>query len=235
MEKLGSVLAVIPARAGSKGLPGKNIVDFHGRPLIQWSISAALESGCCDTVLVTTDSQEIADIAVAAGAIAPWLRPKHLADDRASTTAVVLHALEQTPADVVVVLQPTSPLRTAEDISACVSLYCKEGKPVVSVCPAKPWLFCKAADGTLAPVVEFATQRQEAEYVSPNGAVYVFSARFLRSGESWWSVGALPYVMPPERSVDIDTPYDLAVARAVFNAPEGSASAKQQRVMNESR
>ncbi|WP_157785583.1 cytidylyltransferase domain-containing protein [Sinorhizobium fredii] len=223
MKNAGSVLAVIPARAGSKGLPGKNIVEFHGRPLIHWTISAALESGCCDTVLVSTDSQEIADIAIAAGATAPWLRPQHLADDKTSTTAAVVHALDQSPADIVVVLQPTSPLRTARDIAACVSLYRDTGKPVVSVCAAKPWLFAEARDGALSPALEFATQRQEAKYFSPNGAVYIFSAEFLRSGEAWWSVGALPYLMPPERSVDIDTPYDLAVAKALFSALQSAS------------
>ncbi|MBP1888135.1 acylneuraminate cytidylyltransferase family protein [Ensifer mexicanus] len=221
MQIPGSVLALIPARSGSKGLPGKNIIEFHGRPLIHWSISAALESGCCNTVLVSTDSREIADIAIAGGAIAPWLRPQHLADDKASTMAAVVHALDQSPADIVVVLQPTSPLRTAGDVAACVSLYRETGKPVVSVCPAKPWLFRKTNSGALTPAIEFATQRQEVEYFSPNGAVYVFSAEFLRSGDAWWSVGALPYLMPPERSVDIDTPYDLTVAKAVYSTHAG--------------
>ncbi|WP_274630125.1 cytidylyltransferase domain-containing protein [Arvimicrobium flavum] len=215
MADHGSVLAVIPARAGSKGLPGKNIIDFHGRPLIEWTIRAARESGCCDTVLVSTDGQDIADKAIEAGAFVPWLRPAHLSDDKASSISVVLHALEQFPARTVILLQPTSPLRTATDISACFDLHVATGRPVVSVSPAKPWLFAKAADGRISPALEFAAQRQDAEFVAPNGAVYVFDADYLRSGRTWWE-DAVAYTMPVERSIDIDTPHDLAVAKALF-------------------
>lgn len=205
--------AFIPARGGSKGLPGKNIIEFHGKPLIHWTIKAALDSRCFDTVLVSTDSQEIADIAVASGAIVPWLRPAYLSTDEATTMDAVIHALDQSPADTVVVLQPTSPLRTSEDIRACVKKHLETGRPVVSVTAAKPWIFAKVGD-SVTPAFDFADRRQDADYVSPNGAIYVLSADFVRSGRQWW-LDAIPYVMPAARSIDIDTPTDLIIARAL--------------------
>lgn len=207
-------IAVIPARGGSKGLPGKNIIEFHGKPLICWTVEAALDSRCFDAVLVSTDSQEIADIAVASGASVPWLRPPHLSTDEATTMDAVVHALDQSPADTVVVLQPTSPLRTAEDIRICVEMHRETGKPVVSVTEAKPWIFVKAGD-SVKPAFDFAARRQDADYVSPNGAIYVFSADYARSGRQWW-LDAMPYLMPTARSIDIDTPTDLVIARALY-------------------
>ncbi|WP_428427362.1 cytidylyltransferase domain-containing protein [Pararhizobium sp.] len=207
-------IAVIPARGGSKGLPGKNIIEFHGKPLICWTVEAALDSRCFDAVLVSTDSQEIADIAVASGVSVPWLRPPHLSTDEATTMDAVVHALDQSPADTVVVLQPTSPLRTAEDIRICVEMHRETGKPVVSVTEAKPWIFVKAGD-SVKPAFDFAARRQDADYVSPNGAIYVFSADYARSGRQWW-LDAMPYLMPTARSIDIDTPTDLVIARALY-------------------
>jgi len=206
-------VAIIPARSGSKGLPGKNIVDFHGMPLIHWSIKAAIDTGRFDEVIVSTDSQEIADVATASGATVPGLRPAHLATDDATTLDVVSHVLGQSPADTCVLLQPTSPLRTAADISACLDLR-HDNRPVVSVTAAKPWIF--SVDGTVAePVFDFAARRQDVEYAMPNGAVYVFSSDYLLSGRQWWRE-AIVYVMPQERSVDIDTATDLEIARLLF-------------------
>ncbi len=126
----------------------------------------------------------------------------------------VLHALDNLPADTVVVLQPTSPLRTAEDIRICVEMHRESGKTVVSVTEAKPWVFAKAGN-SLAPAFDFAARRQDAEYVTPNGAIYVFSADYARSGRQWW-FEAVPYLMPADRSIDIDTSTDLVIAKALY-------------------
>ncbi|URK88665.1 hypothetical protein LP421_16905 [Rhizobium sp. RCAM05350] len=126
----------------------------------------------------------------------------------------VIHALDHLLADTVVVLQPTSPLRTAEDIRICVDMHRETGKPVVSVTAAKPWIFTKTGD-SVTPAFDFATRRQDADYVSPNGAIYVFSAEYARSGRQWW-LDAAPYLMPAERSIDIDTPTDLVIAKALY-------------------
>lgn len=217
-----TTIAIIPARGGSKGLPGKNIIDFHGKPLIHWTVKAALDSGCFDAVVVSTDSQEIADAALASGATVPGLRPPHLATDEATTHDVIVHVLGQSPADTVVILQPTSPLRTGNDIRACLDMYRSTGCPVVSATPAKPWIFTMTGD-VATPAFDFADRRQDAEFVTPNGAVYVFSAEYARSNRKWWC-DAILYMMPQERSVDIDTPTDLVVAKALFSPPRYDVS-----------
>ena len=210
-------IAIIPARGGSKGLPGKNIIDFHGKPLIYWTVKAALDSGCFDSVIASTDSQEIADAALASGATVPGLRPPHLATDEATTHDVIVYTLDQSPADTVVVLQPTSPLRTANDIRACLDMYRNTGRPVVSATPAKPWIFTMIGD-VATPAFDFTARRQDAEFLAPNGAVYVFSDEYVRDNRQWWG-DAILYVMPQERSVDIDTPTDLVIAKALFSPP----------------
>ena len=220
-----TTIAIIPARGGSKGLPGKNIIDFHGKPLIHWTIKAAIDSGCFDSVVVSTDSQEIAAAAVASGATVPGLRPSHLATDEATTHDVIVHVLDQSRADTVVVLQPTSPLRTANDIRACLDMYRSTGRPVVSATPAKPWLFTMIGD-VATPAFDFTERRQDAEFLAPNGAVYVFSDEYARSGRKWWA-DAILYVMPQERSVDIDTPTDLVIAKALFSPPSVSVSEEE--------
>ncbi|MCM8761209.1 MAG: acylneuraminate cytidylyltransferase family protein, partial [Candidatus Omnitrophica bacterium] len=122
-----SILAIIPARGGSKGLPRKNVKDLAGKPLIAWTIREALKCGCIDRVIVTTDDKEIANISARYGAEIPFLRPKRLSLDRTETIDVILHAInwlrdEGCDYDVVVVLQPTSPLRVAGDITSALKM-----------------------------------------------------------------------------------------------------------------
>ena len=124
-----SVLGVIPARGGSKGVPRKNIRLVNGRPLIAWTIEAALGSAYLDRVIVSTDSCEIADLAIKLGAEVPFLRPAELAADDTPGVAPVLHAIESLPEySWVVLLQPTSPLRTEKDIDAAVHIYRERNK-----------------------------------------------------------------------------------------------------------
>jgi len=209
-----TTLAIIPARGGSKGIPQKNIVPFAGKPLIAWTIEAALDSGA-DRVIVSTDSQSIADVARAWGAEIPFMRPDDLSGDKAGSLPVALHALSQCPAETIIFLQPTSPLRTAIDIRESMALHLKTDRPVVSVYRTKPWLFTMGADGSLDATLALADQRQDSNYYAPNGAIYIAASRRLQAGETWWS-HPIGFEMPPERSIDIDDPSDLIIAEALF-------------------
>ena len=169
-----TVLGVIPARGGSKRFPGKNIAPFRGLPLIEWSILAAKGSKYIDTLVVSTDDFNIPAIACSWGCQL-LLRPAYLATDTATSEDVLRHALTFYPADIVVLLQPTSPLRTTEDIDTCIEMF--HVKPVVSYCENKR-----------------------------NGAVYVCSSQAIDFTDN------IQYQMPPERSLDIDYPEDIANA-----------------------
>jgi CMP-N-acetylneuraminic acid synthetase len=140
-----TTVAIIPARGGSKGIPGKNIVDFHGRPLIAWTILAARQSGVCDRIIVSTDCPDIARVARAYDAEAPD-RPAEISGDEAPTDLVVRHVLDRVDCETAILLQPTSPLRGAEDIRQCLALHVAHRRPVVSFTPAKPWLFLHEGD-----------------------------------------------------------------------------------------
>ncbi|MBC7505786.1 MAG: acylneuraminate cytidylyltransferase family protein [Sandarakinorhabdus sp.] len=222
-----SVLALIPARGGSKGIPRKNITPIAGRPLIAWTITAALAARV-DAVMVSTDDEEIAEIARAAGAIVPFLRPAELARDATPGLDPVLHALDGLPGyDSVVLLQPTSPLRGAADIDAALALKAATGAAsVVSVTePATHpyWVYSLDADGRMAPLIDAAkgARRQDLPVVHAlNGAMYLADAGWLRAGRRFVDADTRAFVMPPERSVDIDTPFDWLIAEALLQARE---------------
>jgi len=223
-----SVLGIVPARAGSKGIPNKNIKLLAGKPLIVYTVEAAQKSGVFDRLLVSTDGQEIARVARLAGADVPFLRPAELASDTAGMMAVICHTVEWLEErgvtyDCVVLLQPTSPLRTAEDIVAALELFVeREADVVVSVCEAEhhPW-WCGtlAADGALTgfllpevPVVRQGLPR----YYRLNGALYLARWEFAKSGNNWFGPRSYAYVMPRQRSVDIDDPVDFILAEALL-------------------
>ena len=183
------VLGLIPARAGSKRLPGKNTRLFAGRPLISWTILTAMQSPWLDAVAVTSDSQEILDIAVEGGAVA-IKRPWALAHDTSLVYGSILHALSLISARYVCLLQPTSPLRITEDIDGCIAK-CGDEKACVSV---------------------------EIGRNAPNGAVYVGREDWLRSGGNFDAPGILQYEMPPERSIDINTLEEFEAAERLVKA-----------------
>jgi N-acylneuraminate cytidylyltransferase len=226
-EAASGALAVIPARAGSKRLPGKNLKDLGGKPLIVWTIEAALASPGVAEVWVSTDSGEIASVAHAAGARVPFLRPPELATDSASSLDVVLHALDRARegrgADFpeVVLLQPTSPLRNAGDVTAALALLRgKSADAVVSVCPADHsplWMNVLPPDGSLQgflrPEVKNLRSQDLPAYYRLNGAIYALRTEALRRERTFIpDRGAYAYIMPRERSVDIDDAMDLALA-----------------------
>ena len=211
-----SLLAFIPARGGSKGIPRKNIRSFCGKPLLQWSIDVALTAPSVDRVVVSTDDPEIAEIARAGGAEVPFLRPAELASDIASGIAPVLHVLQQLP-DVsdLLLMQPTSPLRRVEDVEAIIALRHKTGSDtVVSVTPSSKhpaWMYALSLDQVMQPLLDIpddsCRQQLPPAYVL-NGALYLATRALLEQEKSFLTVDTVGYVMPPERSVDIDTLLD---------------------------
>jgi CMP-N,N'-diacetyllegionaminic acid synthase len=211
-----STFALIPARGGSKGIPRKNVKLIAGKPLIVWTIEAALRSSLLNAVVVSTDDPEIAAVALQAGAQVPFMRPAALAQDQTPGLDPVLHALNQLPQyDSVLLLQPTSPLRTTDDIDGCLNLAIQKKTPsVVSVNEAGThpyWTFRLSADQTMVRFVDTApvARRQDLpEVFSLNGAMYFAEANWLRRSGSLVGVETLAYVMPIEHSVDLDTPFD---------------------------
>lgn len=222
MADLSKVLVIIPARGGSKGLPRKNVLDLAGHPLLAWSIKVCDGRGF-GRVVVSSDSDEILAIAERYGA-QPWRRAEVLAQDESPAADAVLEVLNKTPGyDWFVLLQPTSPLRTFEDIVACLHLaYESEVRSAVSLVEIKSpaWSMKLAKDGSLLPTLgwsELGKRRQEFEgtYL-PNGAVYVSAISDFIKNPTFFKPGTRGYVMPQERSVDIDSAFDLRVAATLL-------------------
>jgi CMP-N-acetylneuraminic acid synthetase len=216
-----SVLGLIPARGGSKGIPRKNVRTIAGKPLIAWTIEAALASERLDRVVVTTDDHEIADVAAAYGADVPFMRPAKLACDETPGIEPVLHAIQMLPGfDRIALLQPTSPLRVVADIEAAVAM-AEEAASVVSVTEARHegWIFPMDASGLLEiGDGDLATRRQDmARRYALNGAIYVATVRAIRENRSFLAPGVLGYTMPAERSIDIDDWLDWQTAEMLLS------------------
>ena len=219
------VLAVVPARGGSKGLPRKNILDLAGRPLIAWTLAAAQQSRLIDRCVVSTDDEEIAAVARAHGGDVPFTRPAELSTDTAETASALIHAIEQLPGyDILVTLQPTSPLRIAEDIDQALREMQRHDAPacvsVVEPTKSPYWSYRINNDNHLEPLMHprySAMRRQDlpAAYVL-NGAVYATRIDWLLTHQSGISDSTVPYVMPTERSIDIDAEFDLDVAALIL-------------------
>lgn len=223
-----SLLGFIPARAGSKGVPGKNTRLLAGKPLIVHTIQAARESGIFDRLVVSTDGEEIARIAEEAGAEVPFLRPQELASDGARGIDVLHHALRWfeergTKFDCVMYLQPTSPLRTAADIVKAVDiLLAREADAVVSVCEVDHhpwWSNVLPEDGCMRDFIkpDIPASRQELPvYYRLNGAIYLARWDFIRDRDSWFGPHTYAYIMPRERSVDIDHEIDFKLVEILM-------------------
>lgn len=220
------VLAIIAARGGSKGLPGKNIKDVGGQPLIAWSIQAGHNSSYIDRVVLTTDDAAIVTVAQEFGCDVPFLRPAALADDTAKVEDALLHTMDNLGEeyDYLVLLQPTSPLRTAADIDGAIKTCIDKAAPAcVSVCsPDKsPYWMCLADEkGRLHRLLETdgpAYRRQDlAPVLALNGAVYVAEVSWFRTHQTFFTEETVGYEMPRERSVDIDTPLDLMLVETIL-------------------
>jgi len=215
------VLAIIPARGGSKGVPRKNIREVAGKPLIAWTILEARKSMYIDRIIVSTDDQEISDVAQQWGCEIPFMRPEHLAQDNTPGIEPVIHAIESLPGyDYVVLLQPTSPLRTIEDIDGCIEL-CASKVACSCVSVTEPdknpyWMFTIDVHGKMQPLLEGKTlisRRQDLPAVyALNGAVYVADAKSIVETRSFITDDTVPYIMSKNNSIDVDTETDLIVA-----------------------
>lgn len=226
------ILAVVTARGGSKGIPGKNTVPLAGKPLIAWTIEAATAARSVSRVVVSTDSEEIARVSRKWGAEVPFLRPPELARDDSPHVPVVIHAVqwmerhEGLKPDYVLLLQPTSPLRTAEDVdSVCALAAKKDADSVVSVCEASqhPYLMKTVlADGRMKdfiPKPEGYLRRQDLPLAYLlNGSIYLVKRNILLSKQTFYTDRTFAFVMPIERSLDIDAPADLQQAEAILKA-----------------
>ena len=223
-----SIIAIIPARGGSKGIPRKNIKKLGSKPLIAYTIEEALKSKCLDHVFVSTEDPEIANISKEYGAQVID-RPASLAKDTSKTVDAVLHAIEYLEREgihphTVVLLQPTSPLRDVEDIDAAVNLFLdNECDSVISVCePDHSPFWCFTISGKyLKPILDKKfddTRRQDLpRVVTPNGAIYISSPETIRRYKGFNGDRIIPYCMPPERSIDIDKPLDFTIAEVLIN------------------
>ena len=212
-----SLLAIIPARGGSKGIPRKNIKRLAGKPLIGWTIDAAKRSSCIDSIIVSTEDDEIASVCRELGADVPFMRPAELATDDTPGIAPVLHAILQLPEyDWVLLLQPTSPLRSAEDIDG-IWKFCQErgAFSAVSVCEVGKhpyWMYKCGSTQRLEPFITgrpVITRRQDLPPAyALNGALFLARTDWLLEQKEFIGPGTLGYTMPPERSLDLDTLQD---------------------------
>lgn len=221
-----SVLGVIPARGGSKGIQRKNLRALGGKPLLVHTIECALRAGLFSTVVVTTDDEEIRAVALAAGAQAPFLRPAELATDGALAVPTIQHAVREmehlrgAAYDVVMMLQPTAPLRAPEDIRAAITeLAANAGDGIISVVHVgnnHPMKMKRLTDGVLTdydpPAVENPPRQSLPPVYIVNGAIYATRREVLMSRNSFRGTRCLGYVMPRERSVNIDTEEDFILA-----------------------
>ncbi len=212
------ILAIIPAREGSKRLPNKNILNLAGKPLIAWSIEAAKASKYIDTVIVSTDSEKIATISKSYHAEVPFLRPGELATDEASSLDVILHAIQslKEPFDYILLLQPTSPLRTTQDIDAACELLNENTQAVVSVCETEHSpLWSNTLPENLSmkdfirPEIKNKRSQDLPKYYRLNGAIYIAEINYFYQNNGFLGDASKAYIMSQQNSVDIDTELDF--------------------------
>jgi N-acylneuraminate cytidylyltransferase len=221
-----NILAIIPARGGSKGILKKNIKPLKNKPLINYTIEVARSIFCDKDICVSTDSDEIIEIVEQSGLKVPFKRPPELATDTATSNDVLLHALDFYEKlglnyDVIVLLQPTSPLRTPAQVKEAISLYRNDIDMVVSVKESHtPFVLCNEND---AGYLEFVfnknvTRRQDiSRYYEYNGAIYVINIQSLKCKGMANFNKTVKYIMPPESSVDIDNMFDWYLAEFLID------------------
>jgi N-acylneuraminate cytidylyltransferase/CMP-N,N'-diacetyllegionaminic acid synthase len=231
------VLGLIPARGGSKGLPGKNIRPLCGKPLIAWTISAAKAASCIDRIVVSTDDAAIAEVARRAGAEVPFRRPSELATDTASSIDVIIHAVDTLAQggqafDIVVLLEPTSPLRAASDIDEAVERLIQTGAgAVVSVCRAvnlhPAFMFHRNTDGRLRPFLDRQPTGLRRQDIDPvfflDGTLYVSRVDVLRNKRSFYHEDTVAFEVPKWKSLEIDDVDDFIMVEALM-ANRGTAA-----------
>ena len=223
-----NILVVIPARSGSKGLPGKNIKKLNGKPLINYTIDAAKELFNATQIIVNTDDSEIAEVSKNNGASIPFLRPKELAQDASSTRAVLMHLIKEFERQkkvpqIIILLQPTSPFRNAQHIEEALELFLKiDCDMVVSVSESKvnPYfnLFEESKEGYLlkSKSGNFDRRQDLPACFEFNGAIYIFKTASLIQSEMKDFKKIVKYVMSKEDSIDIDDRFDWLLAQSIL-------------------
>ncbi len=224
------ILGVITARGGSKGIPKKNIKELGGKPLISWTIAAAQQSQYLTDFLVSTDDSEIAQVCVDAGALVPFMRPEELSTDAAKSIPVIQHAIQfqkdlGKDYDYVMILQPTSPFRTAADIDACIEKIVTTGADsVMSMVKLVDFSIAKLkridGDDRILPLHEHegteSKSRHDMEGIyKRNCAIYLTRVACIMNNDLF-GADSRAYVMPDNRSVDINVPFDFVVAQALL-------------------
>lgn len=223
MYKNKTIVCVIPARGGSKGLPGKNIKMLNGKPLIAHTINQAKRSKLIDRIIVSTDDKKIASISRQYGAEVPFTRPKSLARDQSGTIDVLLHVMDwlnkgDYSFDILVLLHATAPLRMVKDINNCIKLLFKKNvSNVFSVTQAQrnPYFNMVEVKNSRVKLVKEGkfTSRQEApEIFDMNASIYAWWADVLKKQRGIFLKNSRVYVMPRERSIDIDDELDFLIA-----------------------
>jgi len=219
------ILAIIPARGGSKGLPKKNIKPLLGKPLIGWTIEQAKESKYIDEIFVSTDSKEIADVSECFGVKVPFLRPEELANDSASSMSVILYTIELLEKqgkifDYVIMLEPTSPLRDSEDLDLAVEkLFSVNGaESIVGVCKVEavhPVFLVSQKNGFIDPYVnkEYKVIRRQDldELYFFEGSLYISGTESLKTRKSFYHEKCLPYIVPKWKSFEVDDEIDFYI------------------------
>lgn len=225
-----NVLALIPARGGSKGLPGKNLRPLCGRPLVQWSIDTALACSKIDSVIVSTDDEKIAELALLAGAEVPFLRPQELSGDTATSIEVVIHALdflENTGRrfDVVILLEPTSPLRDMQDIDLALQhLVDAKASSIVSVCRAEAthpaFMFKTTSHGRLKPFLSSPPTSLRRQQIEPvfylDGSLYASRVKALRTKKSFYHNDTIAHEVSKWKAIEIDDIEDFQMTEAII-------------------
>jgi len=216
-----SILALIPARGGSKEILRKNIKLLHGKPLINWTIETASKTKYIDKLIVSTDDLEISEIAKKAGAEVPFMRPEQISKDDTPGIEPALHAIKQMPDfDWLLLLQPTSPLRTVEDIEGIIN-FCRNNNSssAVSICKVNKhpyWMYHRDKNFKLKPFIEDRPKFSGRQGFSPlyitNGALYFAKVDWLLKNKSFIGAETLAFEMPIDRSIDLDSLYDWDIA-----------------------
>ena len=222
-----SILAIIPARGGSKAVPRKNLREIAGKPLIAWAIEEGRKSRYIDRLILSSEDEEIIRIAQSWGCEVPFVRPAELARDETPGIEPVLHALSALPEryDYVVLLQPTSPLRLAEDIDGCVETCLRQHAfaciTVTEVDQSPLWMYRLDTSRHIVPLLDqkrLPDRRQDLPKVYIlNGAVYVAQTDWLRQQRTFLTAETVAHIMPRERSLDVDTELDLKICESLIS------------------
>mgnify|MGYP000114916828 CR=1 FL=1 len=224
------IIAIIPARGGSKGIPRKNLVTLNKKPLIEYTIKAAIQSQCFESVIVSTDDEEIAMVSRSLGASVPFLRPSKLSNDKAKSVDAIIDCLNRldTDYDAVCLLQPTAPLRNVHDIRKSLELYLDhkgDCDSLVSICRLEephPFKLKAINDGYVIPFLPGKSSELPRQDLPPayilTGAIYITDIKVLKEKKSFFGNKTIPYYMPEERAVNIDSIKDIYLAEYYLKA-----------------